>query len=197
MDDSNTQQTPSPKSRKHFVHKRWFVIWAIISFIIIAAGVYFVYFNPFNNSQDSNSQAADTAITKKKETIDKVESLVTDQGSQAGQSFLDTELAKTNDSKEQAQLYMDKASLVDSILGGSDKVKALEYAYKAEGLSPTEETALMIAVFEENQNDIPNAIKYYKLFLERFSKNSNEVLYGKVDYDYYTTYVGELEASIK
>lgn len=198
MDDNNKQQTPSPKLRKHFVHKRRFIIWVIVSFIIIAAaGVYFVYFNPFNNSQDSNSQATDAAITKKKETISKVESLVTDKGSQAGQSFLDTELAKTSDPKEQAQLYMDKASLADSIPGGSDKVKALEYAYKAEGLSPNEETALMIAVFEENQNDIPNAIKYYKLFLERFSKNSNEVLYRKVDYDYYTTYVGELEASIK
>lgn len=197
MDDSDIKQKPVHKLRKHFAHKKRFIIWAIVSFVVIAAaGVYFVYFNPFN-SQNSNTQAAEKAAAKRNEISGEVESIVSDKGSQAGQTFLDDELAKTGDSKEQAQLYMSKAALVGSLPGGNDKVKALEYAYKAESLSPDEETALVIALFEESQNNIPNAIKYYKLFLERFSKNSDEVAYSKVDYDYYAARVSELEASIK
>lgn len=194
-EDSTTQQTPTPKLHKHFVHKKRFIIWAIVSLVVIAvAGVYFVY---FNNIQDSNTQAAEKAAAKRNEISGEVESIVSDKGSQAGQTFLDDELTKTGDSKEQAQLYMSKAALVGSLPGGNDKVKALEYAYKAESLSPDEETALVIALFEESQDNTPNAIKYYKLFLERFSKNSDEVAYSKVDYDYYAARVGELEASIK
>lgn len=202
MDDSDKQKKSAPKLKQFFIRKRLFVIWGAALLITAAAvGVYFLYFNPFNdnsNNQEKVAQVSEAEVAKKHDLYNETDSIVSEEGYQAGQDNLDIELAKTSDPREQAQLYILKASIAGSSSIESDLVKALEYAYKAESLFPSEETALVIASFEDSQNNIPDAIKYYKLFLERFSNNSDRSLYiyRQADYDYYNARVSELEAGI-
>ena len=198
MINSDHQQKPVHKLRKHFISKKWLIISIIVFLFIVGSLSVWVFFTRNSlNVTDSNIKALDLTAAKANEVTKKVEAIVTNKGPQAGQDYLNTELVKTSNPKEQAQLYINKSALASSAMGGSDGIHALEYAQKAEDLSPDAETALSVALLEEGQGNIPVAIKYYKLYLERSPKNSQSIEPSEDDYDFYVARVARLEKGTK
>lgn len=127
----------------------------------------------------------------------KVDALVMDSGPESAQEYLNSEIKSATDAEEEAQLYIDKAVLAGSLPGGQNYAQAIEFALKADGLYPTEESALIVANIEMNQNNIPNAIKYYKIYLDRASKGLEGEALDDSTYDYYYRLISDLEAGIK
>jgi ABC-type Na+ efflux pump permease subunit len=186
MNDSNQHKKMAPKSSKRFFQKNRLVIGFMVIVIIILGFVGgWIY---ISNQKSTNETKVDD--------LTKVYAIVSDKGYDAGKSYLENELKKTNKPSEQAEINKNLAIITGSVSGGNSKGKALVYAYKAEKLHPSGETAMIIATFEEFMGNIQKAIKYYKLYLERMPK-SLSTQSGQSDYDYYATRVSELEAGLK
>lgn len=159
-------------------------IVAVAVLVISAMGVIFY----LNKAQDS-----------KAEKTAQLSDTVYKQGFDAGQKVLDENLKKTTNPEEQSRIYINKATLM-SQANDDDKTKALEYAYTAEKLYPTENTAMLIASLSEAQKNSINAIKYYKLYLERVSKkitseDPNDMTVR--EYNYYKKHLEALEKGVK
>ncbi|MEI6850418.1 MAG: hypothetical protein WCK26_00445 [Candidatus Saccharibacteria bacterium] len=178
-------------------NKKWLIIIIILLISCSVFGVYYIYNNFFTQKKSVQTiKEKDKLVDNSNILTVKVEAKISESGYQAGQNLLDEELQKSSDPKDQAQIYSLKSMYTGSYGGGNDKVKALEYAYKAENLYPDKNTALSIATQERYQNNIPNAIKYYKLYLER-AKNG-PVLIGQEqdDYDFYELELKKLESGV-
>lgn len=134
-------------------------------------------------------------IKTDKQLYDKALSVAISDGPEAGQAVLDERLNQTTDNKEKAAIYSQKAALAASPTGGGDTSEALEYAYITEEQDPTYASAIYIADLEyyENNNKV-NALKYYKLYLERLTDEAIELNPG--DKAYYEQLVQEIEASL-
>jgi len=159
-------------------------IVAVIVLIIAVMGVLLYMHKAQDSKAEKTGQLSDTVYK---------------DGFNAGQKLLDEDLKKTTNPEEQSKIYINKATLM-SQANDADKTKALEYAYKAESLFPNENTAMLIASLEEAQKNTSNAIKYYKLYLERLSKKitSQDPEDMTVrEYNYYKKHLEALEKSIK
>lgn len=159
-------------------------IVVVIALIVTVMGI-ILYLNKIQDSKaEKTAQLSDTVYT---------------QGFDAGQKVLDENLKKTTNPEEQSKIYINKATLM-SQANDDDKTKALEYAYTAERLYPTENTAMLIASLSEAQKNTTNAIKYYKLYLERVSKkitseDPNDMTVR--EYNYYKKHLEALEKGLK
>lgn len=180
-------QQSKQKPRIIFNSKMWLIIGAIV--VISAIGVAWICLSPKEHKSRSPSVSSNVSGEKASEATKQVNSIVETSGPTAAQEYLDNLISKTNDSAEQSRLYLDKAILAGSYSGGRDLSLALEYAYKAEALSPTKDTALTIGINEENSNNISAAIKYYKLYLDRIPHDTSDAS----DYSYYVEHVKGLE----
>jgi|GEM_PF-3032845 len=180
---------------KRLIRRKWLVaIMVFFVIAILAGGGYFIYTKiiiPDNTKSDNTKQEI---AKSKSEDYSKATSVAAKDGPEAGQNILDKELTKTTDVKAQAEIYLNKSTLAGSFIGGLNKVKALDYSYKAEGLYPDFRTALSIASLEEKSN-VQNSIKYYKLYLERAPKDSANSEPG--DYEYYSSKLKQLQGLVK
>lgn len=81
-----------------------------------------------------------------------------------------------------------------------DYKQALEFANKAEELYPSTTSILTVAIIDEKLNNKTEALKNYKLYLERMKKfldsysGDFKSTYQR-SYDNYKTYVEKLEAA--
>jgi len=119
----------------------------------------------------------------------------------SGQFYLDDKLDVTTDSKLKATIYIYKSSLAGSEFG-NDQKKALEYAYEAEKIYPSKESALRVAIREEKLDNIKVSLKYYKIYLERMKKDlatydGKMKTYYEREYNQYLTHVKKIEETVK
>lgn len=117
-----------------------------------------------------------------------------ESGPAAAQQVFDDKLQTTTDDQQKSDIYIQKATLAGSATGGSNLAQALEYAYDGEEVSPTYATAILIASLEEQLGNKANALKYYKLYLDRLTDEANQLNPG--DKDAYTRKVQQLEAEL-
>jgi len=193
MDKNNKHKNPSSLNR--LFRKKWWVVIVVVVFVILlTGGGYLIYKKVIISSGTKDSSIKHEIDKSGSDDYSRATSVAAKDGPKAGQDVLDNELTKSNDVKVQAEIYINKSTLAGSYVGGSDKVKALDYAYKAEGLYPDFRTALSIASLEEKSN-IQNSIKYYKLYLERAPKNSASSEPG--DYEYYSSKLKQLQGLVK
>jgi hypothetical protein len=116
-------------------------------------------------------------------------------GAEAGQAVFNEQLAATNSKSEKAAIYSQKAELALTPAGGANTAQALEFAYLAEQEAPTYATALFIAEIEFNDmNNRTNALKYYKLYLERLTDEGIALNPG--DKEYFEQRIREIEESL-
>ncbi|NTW62231.1 hypothetical protein HGB25_02370 [Candidatus Saccharibacteria bacterium] len=186
----NDQQPDKVRSPK----RTWMVVGAILLIVILAAGAYVAYNMLFLNKNAGNSKPVKDEKTYFATISEKTNVIVTSKGYAAGQVFLDEELKKTTSTQNQSQIYSLKSVHAGSFGGGNDKALALEYAYKAESLFPDKTTALSIASLEDGMSNTSNAIKYYKLYLERAKTGTALSKLDQADYDYYAAKVKKLES---
>lgn len=172
----------------HKIHfsKKWIIIIILIICSAVGGGLFVLN----HYSTVSNGSKTETTRVEIKKLLD---SEVKKSGAKAGQDLLTTKSNETSNSQEKSQIYIEKAVLAGSVVGSSDNTKALEYAYQAEKYYPNKETAYSVAFYEEKLGNIINAIKYYKLYMDRLSNSEDD----RIDFDYYSAYVKKLEAGDK
>lgn len=162
-----------------------------VAFASIALIVWVVF---ISIRQESETTTSGDTSSLNNDVYDQVQSIVSKEGMEAAQIFLDEKISQTNNETEQAQLYLEKSSLSSN---DENKNQALEYAYNAESLDPNEKTAFWVAIAEESVGNIEEAIKYYRLFLERAPDRESDIESSDgIDYDFYENHVKELEASL-
>ncbi len=182
--DQQNKKTES-KFRKYLKRKKWLVTCIVV--LVVAVGAYIVFVYMVNNKTDKSND--------NRSISSQVDALVVEKGPVAGQKFLDSKIQNTNVAEEKAKLYVNKSVLASSRAGGRDNSLALGYAYDAERITPSENTALVIASLEEKLGNISNAIKYYKIYLGRLPADAKGS--PSSDYDYYANRVIDLEARLK
>ncbi len=104
------------------------------------------------------------------------------------QQVYDAAIESSTEPAVEAQYYIFKSS---AYINEKQYDQAFEAASKAESLSPSKSTAAELAEVYVLKNDKPNAIKYFKLAIERAgdpTDNSNYVV------EYYQQRITELEA---
>lgn len=179
-----------------------YVATAIVTVLLIVAASFFVYTVSQGSKQvttdDQTRRAAGipTAadLANRQQLDSQALAAAKDKGAAGGQAVYDTQLNATSDKKQQAVIYSQKAAFASSPSGGNDLKSALDYAYKAEGLAPDYGTAILIAQLEESLKDIPNAVKYYKLYLARL--NPEAIALNPGDKEAYEAKVLELEKQL-
>jgi len=172
------------KNNTTFSNKKIFIyIGIILAFVGLSVGFYYIY-GSFSVDEKDNSTSQETIADNYKAAY----KIASEEGVESSQSFLDEKLNNSTSQAEKSQIYIDKASIASSYLAGSDNSEALTYFYEAEKLVPTEKTASAIASLEENNGNISNAIKYYKLYIERASADSESD-----DYIYNLARLNDLE----
>ena len=194
MDKNNKHKNPSSLNR--LFRKKWLMSIIIVFFVaLLAGGGYFIY-NKYSVSiiDSSNKQTAKQADQEiiSEDISGQMYNITSKKGIDAGQKYLDDKLETANDNAVKALVYIRKAELTSSLLGNHNYTKALEYAYRAESLSPSADTALSIALYEDKSGNTANAIKYYKLYLEKKPKGVDDAETN--NYEYYSSRIKELES---
>lgn len=151
--------------------KRIALIASIISLIVITATVltYFFFFRTTPQAATTKTDKAtqNQPVSKKNEALrTEATSLLQSKGQAASQQKLDEALTATTDNTDKSYIYTLKIAVASAAAEPSYQT-ILDYAYQAEKLNPTYETALNVAEIEKQMANKPNAITYYKLYLER------------------------------
>jgi len=194
MDENNKHK--NPPFLKRLFRKKWLVVIIVVIFVtLLTGGGYFIYNKYFVSVKESSNKQtakqADQEITSE-DISGQMYNISSKNGIDAGQRYLDDKLETANDNAVKALVYIRKAELTSSLLGNHNYTKALEYSYKAESLSPSADAALSIALYEDKSGNTANAIKYYKLYLERNPKGADDAETN--NFGYYTSRIKELES---
>jgi len=193
--DTGQQEKPPFKVHKHLSDKKWLIVLAVVILFLAGAISGWIFVISQKKSDSSSAPAAQSKSliqgAEKEKIINELDAVVAKSGPEAGQAFLDSRISKTTDKQEQSLLYSVKSTYSAFNVNENSQSDALKAAYKAEELGPTEDTAYVVAYLEENYGSINNAIKYYKIFLERIPKPSQ--MYDN-DFEYYSDHVKSLEA---
>lgn len=154
-------------------HKKRLIISSVIAIIVIVVAVA-LYFFVYQAAPDSDrvgssdtTQAIEQQLSDENEALrSESVSLLQSDGPAASQDRLNKALAESTNVKDKSYIYGLKVAIATSSQN-PDFAAALVYAYEAEKLDPTFETALTIAELEHEINHKNEAITYYKLYLER------------------------------
>lgn len=161
---SKKRKNKSKKSRSHNKFLIVFVGLLIVS--VIGVGSFFGFRYLYNDHQFVDKTDGPSALYSK--AVD----LITKDGYEAGQQYLDRQLEGASNNEDKAEIYITKAEITINNRGSGEVVRqdnssALKYYYEAEKLYPTAITAMSIASLEEEAGNKVNAAKYYKLYLDR------------------------------
>lgn len=175
------------------------IIGAVLTFLFWQQITHF--FMPTTPSDDSSQDGGMSASDREKmvlyqarqERYDEAEKAASEKGPEAGQQVLDTKLETQQDASERASIYMQKAILAESPQGGTDRTAAITYAYQAEAEQPTYGSALYVAELEYYYGNKTNALKYYKLYLERVTPEATDLNPG--DKEMVQAKIAELEGA--
>ena len=195
---SKISQNEMFKLNKHFSRKKWLIIGLLV--IVFISGIFSGWLFIVSQKKSENSSVTATQPrsliqgAEKEKIVNELDTVVAKSGPEAGQAFLDSRISKTTGKQELSLLYSVKSTYSAFNVSESSQSDALKAAYKAEELGPTEDTAYVIAYLEENYGSLNNAIKYYKIFLNRIPKPSQ--MYDN-DFEYYSDYAKKLETGSK
>ncbi|MEI6053918.1 MAG: hypothetical protein WCQ49_00940 [Candidatus Saccharibacteria bacterium] len=190
MSYNKKNHTSPDKTNKKIISKKVLIIGLTILLVIL--GGLFYYFYPILNKKDNTNEPAVSIVELNAE----VDNLIENNLPQDAQKVLDDALVKAgdNDSVVKAQIYASKANLAQSAIGGNDFESALKFALEAERLNPTDNSALVVASLEESSGNKVEAIKYYKIYLDRYLKETEGATTDDSDYGYYSEHVNYLES---
>ena len=196
-DGNNKVKSFSRFTSPRFIFRKKWILIGVIALAVLGIILVFLFLM-LNLNKKENVSEVDRSTTAIDNSISaKVDEVKSASGSKAALDYIDKELAtSTTDTKKQSQLYLEKSIVSNSQVIGDDRSVPLQYAYKAESLSPDMETAMQIAILEEAGGNITSAIKYFKLYLTRLSSSPDVSDSVSSDYNYYSSHVDDLEASI-
>lgn len=164
MSSNNIQQSTLPKVKKHLSIKKRIII-AVIAIVIVTAGVLtWLYLNnyfsnrPVVNKQDLAIVASQTAVSS-----------IISGDYNGGQKALDGSLSNATNPKDQAWIYIQKASVA---LNLNKYTEAYDFASQAEKLSPDVNSAQMLAAAAAKKGDNADAIAKYELAISRITGKS-------------------------
>ncbi len=171
---------PGLDPRKVFSSKKRVMIF-IIALILVISGLfcywYFIINKPsgvdiLNNGSSTADEVA--ALDKSQNRYIQAVRAVSVDGYDAGQSFLDDEIiSNTNNDVERSYLYIQKSDLA---INNANMDEAIAFAEKAEGFYQSRISAVTLAQLYEKKGDKANAIKFYKLTIERTTEDAKQML---------------------
>lgn len=177
------------------------VVIPVTAFVITAVLVYVFVIVPRQSSSNGNGGSAlvdqDPAtpqeVIERNERRAEINKVAVEQGYAAGQDVVKQQLSTAKTDEEKGTAYIDLANLaVSSAATKPNYTEALDYAYKAEELHPTYETAVFIAQIEDYFTNNPTAAaKYYRLAASRATDQTETLNPG--DKDAFLQRAAELE----
>ncbi len=173
---ANSGVVLSPVSKRHGIHAKLATL-AAISLVALAVviGVVVLLLRHHNaassvatqptTDKSTYSGAVPTASAEAYAAVTSAEDQADGGDYQGAQSNLDSAITKAGSNKaSQGILYEGKAMLAENAKQYAD---ALQFARQAEALSPTANSALIIARVSEDTGDKATAITYYKKTADR------------------------------
>lgn len=177
------------QNQKRRLSKPVLVSLIVIGALLVAGGGYLAVQRYFFASPDAQGPANPLSKTKE-DLYNKAVATVASDGAEQAQSEIGATLETLESDEDKSYAYTLKASLAPPDTSQSE---ILGYYYEAEKLDPTFDTALNVATAEYYAGNKENALKYYKLYLERSIDKDGKNLdpQGRA---YYEARVKELEA---
>lgn len=157
-----------PRRRLSNKNKVWFIVAGAV--ILLGVGTWLAWptLSGFFGNTKNDTETPQQVIEVDEETKryiavqDEATDIVAEEGREAAREFVDEKIASVESDEEKAMLLIYKGTLSSDIPGAP-----IEYAQQAEDLSPSYTSASALATYYELEGDNANAIKYYKLMLER------------------------------
>jgi hypothetical protein len=118
---------------------------------------------------------ADASPAKGQSASSQAQSFELNGHQSAAQQLLDTAISHATNTKQEGALYEEKANLA---YGAGEYTQSIQYAQKAENLSPTVNRANWIASNAQVLGQNSLAVKYYKLELQRLGKSPDSQVQG-------------------
>lgn len=180
LEQTSQSTTQNISGGRSFLTKRkkifFFVILPLI-ILAIAGGVYwYVSAHKTTTKKDttaSSSSSSSQTEAQSQAVYAKAVATAKTGGVAAGQAILDSSLKATTDTKTQASIYSQKASLATSSTSASDQQAALDYAEQADALSPSAETADQVAAIARSLNKNDVAVEYWNKAIDRVKANTS------------------------
>jgi len=142
----------------------------IIAAVVLLAGVGVGAYFFFNKTTETD--VVDVPVDPKKavklEASNVVDEAVQTQGAEAGQVAADKVIAETADTEVKAYGYILKSDIAFD-LETPDTNLALKYAYEAEKLYPTFQSAFQISFLEQELSNQDTADKYFEIYNQRLA----------------------------
>lgn len=104
---------------------------------------------------------------------------------------LDKKIESADDDTEKYNLLLAKSDVARE---NEKYQQALQYAREADGLNPTRQSAILVAIAAEELSDTETALEFYKKVVERTDEDTKRVI--PEDFQYYLDKIEELEANV-
>lgn len=157
--------TDSPKSGLISHSKRRRLLGVIVLLLVVGLGVVAGSFLGRSKQEQPVSRTETETKQTRPPTISEQADKINFEGDyDKAQAFLDENIAKSSDPKEQSKLYETKALFA---LKAEKYEDSLEFAQKAEEINATRNSAVLIARSAEGLANKELAIEYYQKVLDR------------------------------
>ncbi|TAH34180.1 hypothetical protein EYC59_03435 [Candidatus Saccharibacteria bacterium] len=160
----------------------------LVLLAVLGFGGYAVY---KHSIQKKSNNSGAKAQTQKPNYVSKNIAPPTSTNLSGDLAALDKQIQDAPDAATKASLYLKKSDLVVINKGYNDE--ALQYAQRAEGLSPSMQSAFQLATIHQALEHKDDAIKYYSLYLSRMTPEYKQANPGF--YEHYQQVVQELQKS--
>lgn len=171
------------KRHRWRLHVRlWAIILLVVAIVAAVSGGMWAYYNDHHRKTTSSSNNMTASQGLSVNTVAKDQSithqalgLALNGQVSAAQQLLSNAIAQTTSAMQKGLLYEQKANIA---YGAGSYSQSLQYAQRAESLSPTADSANWIATDAMTLGQKPLALKYYKLELQRMGSTSGVVQGG-------------------
>lgn len=157
-------------SKKRLSHKKWLLI-IMLTLVFFGCGVaawwHFIYNRSITN-QNQSQNAINKAESSQK-LYDQADRSASSGDYAAGQALLDKSVKTDSSLQDQSWIYIQKTSIA---LNAKNYVDAYDFAKKAESIYPTENSAQLMGDAAIGKGDDAEAIKQYKIAINRITGNS-------------------------
>ena len=177
MRNRNTEKpqynSPNPfenQPRRRLSNKNKFIFIIAGAVVVIGVGVWLAWptisgwFGSAQSEQQGPPPIAEVDEQTKRYLAvqDEATNLTETKGKEAAREFVDEKIAAADTNQEKAMLLVYKSTISSDVPGAP-----LQYAHEADELNPSFTSASALASYYELAGDNANALKYYKLMLER------------------------------
>ena len=155
--------------------RRALIIGAVV--VVLGVGAWLAWpaiggFFGLNQPKDDDTSQLpdiDPATERKLVIQDELVERLQSGGSEEAQAYLDEQLETASTDEEKSFILINKSTVASGNPG-----QALDYAQQAEEIEATYTSASALASLYEQSGDSRNALKYYRLMLERMPENFQE-----------------------